>query len=129
MTDENPLPLTTPVDSEEAEQSTGLHPTGSATESDANKAVDPTIGDHENTGGPADSHDPAALVGGPAEDQAPVATDNQKAIVGDSGLYEQEPFDASGNSADQVHRTSAPPAALQNGVPLPEDRAAGVTVD
>lgn len=62
---------------------------------------------------------------GPAEDQSPVATARDKAIVGDSGLFEQQPQTMSGDPDTPV-RTSAPPAELQSGVPLPEDRAAGV---
>lgn len=62
----------------------------------------------------------------PAVDQAPVAEERQRAIVGDSGMFEQEPRSPTSDPANTPHATSAPPAQLQTGVPLPEDRAAGV---
>lgn len=50
--------------------------------------------------------------------------DGEPVIVGDSG---QQPLSASDqHDPNAVGPTSAPPAALQSGVPLPEDRAAGV---
>lgn len=65
----------------------------------------------------------------PARDQAPVATDAQDTIVGDPGLRgEQQPQQNEGasGSANTPVRTSPPPPSAQSGVPLPEDRAAGV---
>lgn len=61
----------------------------------------------------------------PAVEQSPVATAAGKVIVGDSGMYEQQPVNSASN-VDTPLRTSAPPAELQSGVPLAEDRAAGV---
>lgn len=50
--------------------------------------------------------------------------DAEPVIVGDSG---QQPLSASAqHDPNAVGPTSAPPAGLQSGVPLPEDRAAGV---
>lgn len=67
----------------------------------------------------------------PARDQAPVATDAQEAAVGDPGLHEQQPFGNEGSptAVDRPVATSAPPPSAQSGVPLPEDRAAGVEPD
>jgi hypothetical protein len=62
----------------------------------------------------------------PAVDQAPAATEAQNAIIGDPGLRDEQEPQASVGSADIPHRTSAPPPAAQSGVPLPEDRAAGI---
>lgn len=65
----------------------------------------------------------------PAREQAPAATDAQDAIIGDPGLRdEQQPLGNEGtpSNADTPHRTSAPPPTGQSGVPLPEDRDAGV---
>ena len=61
----------------------------------------------------------------PAEEQAPIATAAQNAIIGDPGFRdEQNPIPA-GAGVDTPLRTSAPPAELQSGMPLPEERAAG----
>lgn len=62
---------------------------------------------------------------GPAVDQSPVASARDAAITGDSGLFEQQPQPVAADP-NSPHRTSAPPASLQSGVPLAEDRAAGV---
>lgn len=65
----------------------------------------------------------------PARDQAPVASDAQDAVVGDPGLRdEQQPVQNEGTASavDRPVRTSAPPPSAQSGVPLAEDRAAGV---
>jgi hypothetical protein len=65
----------------------------------------------------------------PAVDQAPVAHEAQNAIIGDPGFRnEQQPLGNEGQptNVDIPVRTSAPPPSLQSGVPLPEDRAAGV---
>lgn len=64
----------------------------------------------------------------PARDQAPVATDAQEAIVGDPGLREQQPFGNEGSptAVDRAVATSAPPPSAQSGVPLSEDRQAGI---
>lgn len=62
----------------------------------------------------------------PAAEQAPTATERQEAIQGDPGLREQDPMAAVDDSANTPVRTSAPPPGVQTGVPLAEDRAAGV---
>jgi hypothetical protein len=61
----------------------------------------------------------------PARDQAPVATDRMEAIVGDPGFREQQP-PVGFADANTPLSSSAPPPAAQSGVPLAEDRAAGV---
>lgn len=62
----------------------------------------------------------------PAVEQSPAATDAQDAIIGDPGLRdEQQPAQGPG-SQDVPLRTSPPPPEAQSGVPLPEDRQAGV---
>jgi hypothetical protein len=63
----------------------------------------------------------------PAAEQSPVATEAQNRIIGDPGFRdEQATIQGEGGSAnvDTPVRTSAPPAELQSGMPLPEDRAA-----
>jgi len=64
----------------------------------------------------------------PAVHQSPVATDAMRAIVGDHGMRgAQEPADAFASSTANIPvATSAPPPEAQSGVPLAEDRAAGV---
>src|SRR5581483_10868932 len=62
----------------------------------------------------------------PAVDQAPAATAAQDVVVGDPGLRDEQQPVASVGSPDIPVRTSAPPPSAQSGVPLPEDRAAGV---
>lgn len=65
---------------------------------------------------------------GSAEAQAPVATANDRAIVGDSGLFNQQPVGAAGN-ADMPYRQSPPPASLQSGVPVPIEPAPDAAED
>lgn len=63
----------------------------------------------------------------PAEDQAPVATAAQEAIIGDPGFRaEQNPQQSEGapTHVDRPVGTSMPAPELQSGMPLPEDRAA-----
>lgn len=80
----------------------------------------------EQTGGAApETEAPQTDAAKAAEEQSPVATARDKAIVGNSGLFEQQPVPAQGDPDSPV-RTSAPPPQAQSGVPLPEDRAAGV---
>lgn len=62
----------------------------------------------------------------PATEQSRIASERQRAIAGDSGLYEQQPQRSEGDSANTPLRTSPLPAELQSGVPLAEDREAGV---
>lgn len=64
----------------------------------------------------------------PAAEQAPVATEAEEAIIGDPGFREQQPRINEGGpqSANQPHASSAPPPSRQSGVPLAEDREAGV---
>lgn len=72
------------------------------------------------------SHADADAERDPAAEQAPAATEAQDAIIGDQGTRgEQQPDQALG-SQDTPLRTSPPPPEAQSGVPLPEDRAAGV---
>ena len=59
-----------------------------------------------------------------AAEQADRATDTGKVIVADSG-FEQVPVQPYAR-VDTPLASSAPPAELQSGVPLPEGRAAGV---
>lgn len=75
------------------------------------------------SGGPDDEEPDHA----PAEDQAPAA--HAAATVGDPGLHgEQQPTQAEGSpsNVDRAVGTSAPPPSAQSGVPLVEDRQAGV---
>ena len=73
---------------------------------------------------PAQAPEPEEPDRNPAEEQAPVATATQNAIIGDPGFRdEQNPIPA-GAGVDTPLRTSAPPAELQSGMPLPEERAA-----
>lgn len=65
----------------------------------------------------------------PAADQAPVATEAQDTIIGDPGIRDEQVPQGSVGSQDVPVRTSAPPPSAQSGVPLPEDRAAGVEPD
>jgi hypothetical protein len=63
----------------------------------------------------------------PAEDQAPAATANQDAIIGDPGFRDEQSAlanEGTPTNVDTPVRTSAPPAEMQSGMPLPEDRAA-----
>lgn len=63
----------------------------------------------------------------PARHQSPAATDAQEAIMGDPGFREQQPTSGFGaNTANSPFASSAPPPGAQHGVPLAEDRAAGV---
>jgi hypothetical protein len=115
-----------------------------ATEAPASGAPDPTAAE-QGLGGPAAAPAAPASEGAqaqvdaqaevpdedeanPARDQAPVATDAQEAIKGDPGLHEQQPIGNEGSptAIDRPVATSAPPPSAQSGVPLPEDRAAGV---
>lgn len=126
----------------EASQTPGTAPAEGTQPAAAPDAPAPPVSDAENAGtsdaGTSDAGNPAsedaappaedaeaAQGAGPAVDQAPVATERGNAIVGDSGLYEQQP-ESGFNDQDTPVRTSAPPPSLQSGVPLPEDRAAGV---
>lgn len=98
-------------------------PTAATGTSDAEAKQDEELKEGATPSAP--DHDEA----NPAEDQAPVATAAQEAIIGDQGARrEQQPLGVEGTptSVDQPVRTSAPPAELQSGVPLAEDRAAGV---
>jgi hypothetical protein len=63
-----------------------------------------------------------AVQSAPAIEQAPVATARDRVIVGDSGMYEQAPINQPGDP-DAPVRSSAPPAQLQSGTPLAQDRA------
>lgn len=62
-----------------------------------------------------------------SEDHAPAAVAAQRVITGTSG-YEQVPDTSlrDGITVNTPVATSAPPAGLQSGIPLVEDRAAGV---
>jgi hypothetical protein len=62
----------------------------------------------------------------PAVEQSPAATAAQDAVVGDPGLRDEQQPVGSVPNPDTPVRTSAPPPSAQSGVPLPEDRAAGV---
>lgn len=65
----------------------------------------------------------------PDPSHAPVAEEAQEAIIGDPGLRgEQQPLQNEGTpgNVNTPNRTSAPPPEAQSGVPLAEDRAAGV---
>lgn len=90
----------------------------------ADGAGDPAGGDPPSGDAPAPDADPApAAEGEPVEDFAEIGDP----IVGDSGL---QPL----ASLDQVDvnrpvATSPPPPQAQSGVPLAEDRAAGVKAD
>jgi hypothetical protein len=59
------------------------------------------------------------------EQHAPVAEKAQEAIVGDNGLREQQPPPSDTFNPNAVLQGSQPPQA-QSGVPLQEDKAAGV---
>jgi hypothetical protein len=56
---------------------------------------------------------------------APVATQQQDVIVAESGLGEQQPINSETGNPDQVAVNVSSPRA-QSGVPLPEDRRAGM---
>lgn len=65
----------------------------------------------------------------PAHDQAPIASDAQDTIIGDPGLRDEQQPQQTEGAATAVNtpvRTSPPPPSAQSGVPLSEDRAAGV---
>jgi hypothetical protein len=61
----------------------------------------------------------------PDAEHAPAATTAQDVIVGQSGLGEQQPQEGLGSNQNTPLVGATQPAA-QSGVPLPEDRAAGV---
>jgi hypothetical protein len=63
----------------------------------------------------------------PDASHAPAAVANEKAIVGDAGLGEQQP--SNGLASQDVPLVNATPPQAQSGVPLAEDRAAGVEAD
>lgn len=68
---------------------------------------------------------PEATEAHPAPEQSPAATAAQKAITGDHGMAGQ-PLSAVDSSANTPVATSPPPPSAQPGVPLAEDREAGV---
>lgn len=59
------------------------------------------------------------------EQHAPVAEEAQDVIVGDNGLREGQPIPSDTFNPNAVLQGSQPPQA-QSGVPLDEDKAAGV---
>lgn len=88
-------------------------------------AADATPADAPATD-PASSGSEQADDGDPSE-HAPAATQNEKVIVGDAGLGEQQP--SGGFTSQDVPVVNASPPQAQSGVPLAEDRAAGVQAD
>jgi hypothetical protein len=84
-----------------------------------NEGPDHVEGAHET------AHDAASTENDPAIEQAPAATEAQNAIVGDSGMFSQQPGRPPGgaSSVDTPVSTSGPPAGWQQQPPLPEDQA------
>lgn len=62
----------------------------------------------------------------PEPEQSPVATERNKAIQGDPGFGEGQAPQSVAANADAPFAQSPPPPAAQSGVPLQEDRDAGV---
>lgn len=88
----------------------------------------PSLGDEWEAYSP-ETHGPAVLADEPLTEQpdtsqAPVAAEQEKAIVGDAGLGESQPSPGMASQDTPLVNATAPQA--QSGVPLPEDRAAGV---
>lgn len=75
-----------------------------------------------------ETHEGTADQSHPAAAQADAATAMQKVITGEHGM-EQVPNSSlrDGITTNTPVATSAPPPELQSGVPLAEDRAAGVS--
>lgn len=106
-----------------ADQPAGADPGatgGPSPEGTGTGQADPAVGgSHAEVGADAER--------APAEDQAPAA--HAAATVGDPGLHgEQNPVQAEGGPShvDRALGTSAAPPSAQSGVPLAEDRAAGI---
>lgn len=114
-----------------AAQPTGTQPSsGETTAPDATPTdTAPTAGETPATPEAGASPDQPAPVGTaqPDPSHAPAAAKEEETIVADAGLGEQQPVEP-GHSQDTPAIGSTPPQA-QSGVPLPEDRAAGVQPD
>jgi hypothetical protein len=63
----------------------------------------------------------------PDPEHAPVAAAAEEVIVGDAGLGESQP--SAGHVSQDTPLVNATPPEAQSGVPLAEDRAAGVVAD
>lgn len=110
MADETPTPQQAPA------------PQTQTPRSEAPGTPDPPATTQTPPAPPQPAPAPAASRELPAEDQAPVASERDKAIVGDSGLFNQQPTGSIGDPDTPV-RSSAPPAQMQSGIPVPEPEA------